>query len=155
MKRFFCLILLVLLLSPAVYAEKQTDAESVSETIRLAVPADFGYVDNTEYAMQRDFAELSYVDDACIVVCVESTNFSEFGVFHVKNEKDAARCERYLRSYLTKRKSQFETGIIYDVAEYPKFENAKVFSSGTFVVYTILDAKQCEDAKRAFYAFLG
>ena len=94
MRRVLCLILVLLAFPHSVFAETNTSAEAVSEVIRKAVPADFGYVDNTEYAMQHDFAELSFVDDSCIVVCAESTNFNEFGVFHTKSEKDARQCER-------------------------------------------------------------
>ena len=154
MRRAVCLILVFLAFSSTVCAESQMSAEAVSEIIRRAAPADFGYVDNTEYAMQRDFAVLSFVDDSCIVVCAESTNFSEFGVFHVKNEKDVRRCERYLQSYLNDRKAQFESGVIYDVAEYPKFENASVFSVGQFIVYAILDTNQLSSAQKAVRSFI-
>ena len=154
MRRVLCLILVLLAFPHSVFAETNTSAEAVSEVIRKAVPADFGYVDNTEYAMQHDFAELSFVDDSCIVVCAESTNFNEFGVFHTKSEKDARQCERYLRAYLAKRKTQFESGVVYDVAEYPKFENADVFSVGQFVVYAILDVDQLSAAQKAVRGFI-
>lgn len=149
MKKTFCFLILFFALTLSVHAEAQVGAEAVSEAVRRSAPTEFEYVDNTEYAMQHDFAELSFVDDSCIVVCAESTNFSEFGVFHLANEKDVGRCERLLRSYLSTRKSQFQNGVIYDVGEYPKFENARVFSVGRFVIYTILDAKDASAAEKA------
>lgn len=151
----FFIVTALFLTSPLnAYAERQVSAEAVSEVIRRAAPVDFGYVDNTEYAMQHDFAELSYVDDSCIVVCAESTNFNEFGVFHVENTSDVRLCEKYLKSYLAKRKSQFQNGVIYDIAEYPKFENAKVLVADHYIIYVILDAAQGKAAGDAIKQFV-
>lgn len=158
MKKFICTFLLLAVLfafcSYSVLCASSKSAESVSEIIRRQAPEDFGYLDNTEYYMQYYFSELSFVDDACIVACNESTNFNEFGVFHVKSESNIKPCVKVLQSYLQKAKARFKSGIVYDVQEYPKFENAKVTVIGQYVIYTILDSKQSKAALDAVKNFL-
>lgn len=157
MKKVVCFILLgamMLLFCQSVLAVPSTNAETVSEIIRKAAPTEFGYLDNTEYYMQYYFPMLSYVDDCCIVTCTESTNFNEFGVFHVKNVSDAKLCEKQLKTYLSNAKERFKSGVVYDINEYPKFENAKVTAIGQYIIYTILDASQSKAAIDAVRQFL-
>ena len=144
MKRL-CLIALVvgLMLFSASYANAQSpSAETLSKAIQSAVPAEFGYVENTDYLMKHEFSSLQNVLEGCIVVCADSTNFSEFGVFLVEKPEDVKSCIACLREYLDKRKEQFKSGVVYNAEEYPKFENAKAWAVGRFVVYTILDSTQ-------------
>ena len=146
--------LLSLSLSPAVSAAPSVSAETVSEQIRKAAPTAFGYVDNTEYYMQYYFHGLLFVDDSCIVISAESTNFNEFGVFHVKNTADAKRCEKQLKAYLSESEARFRSGVVYDIDQYPKFENATVCTIDNFVFYMILEPSQIEVASRAVSNFL-
>ncbi len=147
---FFILIILIVSIIPnAVFASAEASAESISDVIQKAAPTAFGYTDNTEYYMQYHFTSLSFVDDCCVVVCTESTNFNEFGVFHVKSASDAKLCEKQLKRYLKDAKERFQSGVVYDIKEYPKFENAKVTVIGQYVIYTILDSAQSKDAIRA------
>lgn len=158
MKKFvfsvFLLLFVAVLLCQSIFAAPSADAETVSEMIRKAAPTEFGYLDNTEYYMQYYFSSLSYVDDSCIVTCTESTNFNEFGVFHVKNPSDAKLCEKQLKAYLANAKERFKNGVVYDINEYPKFENAKVTVIGQYVIYTILDASQTKAATGAVRQYL-
>ena len=132
-----------LMLFSASYANAQSiSAETLSKAIQSAVPVEFGYVDNTDYLMKREFSSLQNACKSHIVVCADSTNFSEFGVFLVEEAKDVKPCVERLGAYLDKRKEQFKNGIVYNANEYPKFENAKVFTVGQCVVYTILDPVQ-------------
>ena len=144
MRRVFVLFIVITLLfsaCPSAYA-KNTSAKAISETIQAAIPAEFGYVDNTEYAVRHELSNLTCVDDCYVVVCAESTNFNEFGVFHVDNESNVKRCAKQLTEYIARRKIQFQNGVIYDINEYPKFENAKVTAIDCYVIYTILDIPQ-------------
>ena len=63
-----------------------TSTKTIGRTVEKAIPAEFGYVDNTEYYMNRYFSSLTSVDDSYIVTSAESTNFNEFGIFHLKNK---------------------------------------------------------------------
>ena len=131
----------LLVFAPCVYAQT-ISAERISCEIQNALPTEFGYVDNTEYLMKHEFSSIQGVCDSHIVVCAEATNFSEFGVFYIANEADIKPCVKQLNEYLKKRKMQFQSGVVYNVEEYPKFENAKAVAIGRFVIYTILAPSQ-------------
>ena len=121
-------------------------ANTIAEAISKAIPCDFGYLDNTKYQMQCFFSDMTFVDDSCIMVCSDSKNFNEFGVFHVKNNQEAEKCEKILKNYLDLSCSRFMNGVVYDVEEYPKFKNAKIFVIDDYVIYTILDLPQTQCA---------
>jgi len=146
------MLLFAVLFCPATHAVVSADA--IAEVISKAVPCDFGYLDNTEYQMQCFFSDLTFVDDSCIMVCSDSTNFNEFGVFHVKNKQDAGLCEKSLKKYLDLSCARFMNGVVYDIEEYPKFKNAKVFIIDDYIIYTILDVSQTEAAIKTAKAFL-
>lgn len=134
---------------------QELGAKALSEIIQEAIPVEFGYVDNTSYCMHHDLENLSGIDDSYVVVCAEATNFNEFGVFHCQSSTDTKHCVKQLNEFLEKRKTQFRSGVIYDINEYPKFENAKVISFGQYVIYVILDAPQSDKAIRAVKAALS
>ena len=60
-------------------------------------------------------------------------------MFYVNDPSAVKKCVTLLERYLCERKDRFEIGVVYDLDEYPKFENATVIVSGQYVVYTILD----------------
>ena len=148
------ILLISLLLFPSAFAASDLSAETFSEVIRKAAPVEFGYLDHTEYYMQHFFSDLSYVDDSCIVVCADSTNFNEFGVFHISNKEDVKRCEKSLKRYVSTAREHFKNGVIYDIKEYPKFENARVIVAGDYVIYMILDNEQGAAALSAIKQYL-
>lgn len=132
----------------SVHAQEMS-AKSLSAIIQAEVPVKFGYVDNTEYCIQYDLKGLFGVDDSHIVVCADATNFNEIGVFHVEGAANTKRCAKQLSEYLKQRKTRFQNGVVYDINEYPKFENAKVTVIGQYVIYTILTPSHTTKAIRA------
>ena len=132
----FCLLIL---LACSVSAQSNLSSAMISEEIQRAIPVPFGYIDNTQYGFQNYFSQFSFLEDGCIVVCADATNFNEFGVFYVKEHADVRKFEKILTSYLSGRKNEFCSGVIYDIKQYPKFENARVISIGNFVLYMILN----------------
>ena len=155
MKKFFCsisIILLMLTLCLTLSARETLDAKGVSERLQSACPTEFGYVDNSEYYMGTYFSALQDVDDFHIVTCADSTNFSEIGVFHLKDAAHLSQNQKTLKKYLAKIKSNFENGVVYNTKEYPKFENAKVFSYGNYLVYVVLDKAEAAKAESALRA---
>jgi len=146
MKQFGIITLMVLLMTCTLSFSTAalTSTEKIAESVCQAVPTDFGYFDNTKYQMQCYFSDLFFVDDCCIMVCSDSTNFNEFGIFHVKNKENAKVCAQHLEAYLQASRSRFMSGVIYDIEEYPKFKNAKVSIIKDYVIYTILDVKETE-----------
>lgn len=146
--RSFFLVLLALLLCIPLSAMANPNAKSVSEKIQEACPAKFGYVDNSEYYMSSYFSALEDVDDFHIVTCADSTNFNEIGVFHLKDTSHLASNQKLLKKYLLKIKQNFESGVVYNTAEYPKFENAKAFAVGNYLVYVVLDRDASKKAEQ-------
>ena len=137
--RSLIFILLALCLCLPLSARGKLDAKAVSEALQKACPTEFGYVDNSEYYMRTYFSDLADVDDFHIVTCADSTDFSEIGVFHMKDTAHLSQNQKLLKKYLAKIKSNFENGVVYNTKEYPKFENAKIFASGNYLVYAVLD----------------
>ena len=142
----FCL---VIFLSLSAVAQSSPSSAMISEEIQRAVPVSFGYIDNTQYDFQNYFSQFSFLEDGCIVVCADATNFNEFGVFRVKEYVDVRKFEKILTSYLSKRKNEFCSGVVYDMKQYPKFENARVISIENFVMYMILNDSDCDLAVSA------
>ena len=158
MKSFFrysFVILLVLTLILPISAAPTTDARTLNETIQKACPAEFGYVDNTEYYMSTYFSDMKNVDDFHIVTCADSTNFNEIGVFHVKDTGSIQSNTKTLKKYLLKIKQNFENGVVYNTMEYPKFENAKVFAVGNYLIYTVMDKDNVKKAENAANNFMA
>lgn len=147
MKRLFCTLLLLLFLVPSLpaIAHDSNSAQQISQRIQQAVPTPFGYVDHTSYSMKTYFSDMSFVIDSHIVVCADTTNFNEFGVFLVR-DSDVKLCQTRLKAYLKKRKTAFCNGIVYDIEQYPKFEDAAVYHVGEYVFYTILNKADAQKA---------
>ena len=124
-------------------------AKSIGTVVEKAVPLEFGYVDNTEYYMNRYFSKLKNADDCYIVTSAESTNFNEFGIFRFKNKSELKAAKHVLRDYLATRRTEFESGVIYNTAEYPKFQNATVLTFENYICYTILTPSDLKKATAA------
>lgn len=158
MRSFFRLSFILLLMCALILplsAKPIPDARALSEAIQKACPVEFGYVDNTEYYMSSYFSELENVDDFYIVTCADSTNFNEIGVFHVKDANSIPQNNKLLKKYLLKIKKNFEGGVVYNTMEYPKFQNAKVFSVGDYLIYTVMDKDSVKKAETAAQTFLA
>lgn len=153
--RSFVVVLLALMLCMPISAKASIDAKGLCEKIQEVCPAKFGYVDNSEYYMSSYFSVLEDVDDFYIVTCADSTNFNEIGVFHLKNTSHLASNQKLLKKYLAKTKQNFESGVVYNTAEYPKFENAKAFAVGNYLVYVVLDRESGKKAETAVRTLLS
>ena len=149
MKRFFVLILAMILLSFSAFAAPVNSAKGIGGLIQRIAPSDFGYIDSTEYYFNHYFQDLCGVDAAYIITCADSTNFNEIGVFHVDSDSCVKDNVCKIQKYLDTAKSNFESGVMYNPEEYSKFKNAKVEAFGNYIVYTILDK---EPTKRVYSA---
>lgn len=144
-------LLTVTCLTVTVHA-KNIDAKAIGTVVENAIPLEFGYIDSTEYYMGNYFSSLKGVDDSYIATAAESTNFNEFGIFHLKDKADLRAAKEILRAYLDRRKQEFESGVIYNVDEYPKFQSATVITFGSYICYTILKPSDLKNASSAVKA---
>ena len=106
--------------------------------------SDIGYCDVSEYYRDNYFSDVLNIEECKIYTSNDSTNFDEFGIFRFTNEGDARRASDTIKNYLNNSKYEFENGIIYNIQEYPKFQNADVKIYGKYLIYTILLPEKSE-----------
>ncbi len=147
MKRIIYLLLLIVstLTSCAHDNYSELNITQIEKIIVDNAPTEFEYSDVSDYYLNSYFKSLPAVLEAKICVCNDSSNFNEYGIFRFESENDAQNALGTVRNYLYSAKSEFENGIIYDIEEYPKFENATAKRFGKYVVYTILNKKDSEN----------
>ena len=109
------------------------DFESVEKIMIENTDSEFGYCDVSQYYLDSYFKTIDGITKAKISVSNDSSNFNEFGIFEFKTDSDAKKSVKNIKTYLLSAKKEFENGIIYDVEEYPKFENAKAERFGNIV----------------------
>lgn len=104
-----------------------------------------GYVDVTDFYYEHYFKEVDEIASVKILVNTESTNFDEIGIFEFKNDRSAKKYISVIKNYINGSVDNFKNGIIYDINEYPKFENASVVRNSNIVVYMILDKERSKE----------
>ena len=142
------------------------DLDNVEKIMIENTDSEFGYCDVSQYYLDSYFKTIDGITKAKISVSNDSSNFNEFGIFEFKTDSDAKKSVKNIKTYLLNAKKEFENGIIYDVEEYPKFENAKAERFGNIVIYTILNEddsqkvyseikKQSKKGQQPLYLLIG
>ena len=145
MKRIlFLLMTFFILLNSCEQAEDVVDTTPLLSYVDDNFNEDNGYVDVSEFYFEHNFKELKNVISVKILVSTESSNFDEIGVFEFENERSAKRSVKFINEYVDGIVANFKNGVIYDIKEYPKFENASVIRSSHIVIYTVLDKNKSE-----------
>ena len=95
---------------------------------------------------------MAKVEDHRITVSAESDmNVDEWGIFRLKNAKDAASFKSFVQTYLEGKQLRMKPLLeSYNQAELPKLDCAKVTVCGSYVFYTILNAEDTATAHKAF-----
>ena len=119
--------------------------DDVVDAVHNGAQSEFGYSEVSRYYLEDYFSELSNVNNVRIYKCNDSLNFNEFGVFEFTSHKAAKNGLQGIQKYLKKAKENFENGVVYDIKEYPKFQNAKAKVFDNYVIYTILEEKQTKN----------
>lgn len=133
-------------------------AAAVSDTVKAAIPAEDGWEGvSDDYispsAWGEDYADyMALVEDHCITLSAESDmNVDEWGVFRLKNAKDASKFKDFVSTYLEAKALRMKPLLeSYNQPELPKLDCAEVTVCGTYVFYTILDAEDTTTAHAAF-----
>lgn len=79
-------------------------------------------------------------DDAIVRTPTGALSIDEYAIFRAKSEADAAAIRAALETYLTGRRSSWDGR--YNASEKPKLDNAKCFTYGSYVGYTILSQSE-------------
>lgn len=146
MKKFLVISFLFVLLAPSCQKNytNYMEVDEIEHIIITNTDSEFGYCDVSQYHLTSDFNPLSGLIEAKICVSNDSSNFNEYGIFKFSTPDDAQKAVSQIKNYLKKTKKDFESGIIYDIEEYPKFENADTILYGNYVIYTILKKDEKE-----------
>ena len=106
--------------------------------------SDIGYCDVSIYYRDNYFSDIINIEECKIYTSNDSTNFDEFGIFRFADENSARKARGMIKQYLNDSRNEFENGIIYNIQEYPKFQNADVKLYGKYLIYTILSPEKTE-----------
>ena len=138
-------IILALLLTSFLYSCQKTDFEDsvscteIGELIEVTVSDGQEYIphDATHLALNFDGGE--DCDDVFSAYSANTTDISEFGVFHAPNENAAEELYGEVRDYVSDmQEEQREFIASYAPHELSKLDAAKVKKFGNYVVYTVL-----------------
>ena len=125
--------------------ESDIGIDDIVSVVEENAYTEFGYSEVSQYYLSSYFSDLENLKNARIYTCNDSLNFNEFGIFEFISCVDAQKALESINSYLMSAKKNFENGVIYNVEEYPKFQNAKARAFENYVVYVILDSKSAEN----------
>ncbi len=154
MKRIILPLLLVcclLLCACARSADNETGAAALAEHIRENLSARGVLI-----SADDDFYLLNFSDAPApaerAVYSSGTAPTTEFGVFRMENEKDAAEMERAVRSYLeTEKESRASLARLYPTEDadedFSRFENALCGRNGKTVYYFVGDSENAARAK--------
>ena len=142
LKKVICVVCILIFILVSCKAETSVNltASQIESVILTELSGEVGYCNVSEYYFNNFFSDIKGIKDYKIYVADESTNFDEIGIFEFDSVKSAEKAKSKIGAYLATSKKDFESGIIYNAEEYPKFQNAKVERYGNNLVYTILDS---------------
>ena len=126
----------------------------ITTEILNAVSTQGGYtaMDDLYLSLEFDHPELieEKVSDWTICASNSLTTVDEFGIFHVKDEKDLDAIKAEVEIYVQAQKVKLEVFLEnYAPEEKTKLENAQVFVFGNYVVFTMLTEQDTASAKTA------
>ena len=157
MKKFFCFILVPLLLICSCSSGAYTDTLSCEEIRERIISA----VGDEEYLeLDSGDAEYYFSLDGCREYSVRyssSTNdIGEFGIFHAEDEDAALKlleeCREYVRDKQTEQRAFIQS---YAPTEIKKLDGADAFRFGNYVIFTVLEGNDSEQVKTSVEKLLA
>ena len=123
---------------------KTIEISDIEDVFSENLSSDIGYCDVSIYYRDNYFSDIIDIEECKIYTSNDSTNFDEFGIFRFTDENSARKARGIIKQYLNSCRNEFENGIIYNIQEYPKFQNADVKLYGKYLIYTILSPEKSE-----------
>ena len=157
MKKFFCFILVPLLLICSCSSGAYTDTLSCEEIRERIISA----VGDEEYLeLDSGDAEYYFSLDGCREYSIRyssSTNdIGEFGIFHTEDEEAALElleeCREYVRDKQTEQRAFIQS---YAPTELKKLDGAEAYRFGNYVIFTILEKELTMKIKTSIHELLS
>ena len=145
-------VLLLCLLCACGGSSKDVAMADVQNAVTAAVDIDsFDNISekNERYIMMFGFSEDCIPDEYFIYCAKESTNCDEFGVFKAADSSSVQEIKTAVEQYIAN-KPLSNNVAAYFPEEMPKYDNAKVWVEGDYVMYAILDGDARQAVSDAF-----
>ena len=146
MKNLFFIIVTLAIFTTSCAKAPQKDqnlsVDNIDKTFQKHINSEMGYCDVSQYYLENYFSKMPIPSAYKIFTSNDSTNFDEYGIFEFKTVKQAKQSASKIKDYLIQSKKEFQSGIVYNVEEYPKFENSTLKNYGRYIVYAILSPEK-------------
>ena len=126
--------------------------EDVQDAVTAAVDIDsFDNISekNERYIMMFGFSDDNAPDDYFIYCAKESSDCNEFGVFKAHDSSSVQEIKTAVEQYIANKPISNNVAA-YFPEELPKYENAKVWVEGEYIMYAILDNDSLKSVSDAF-----
>lgn len=145
-------VLLLCLLCACGGSSKDVAMADVQNAVTSAVDIDsFDNISekNERYIMMFGFSDDNTPDDYFIYCAKESANCDEFGVFKASDSSSVQEIKTAVEQYIANKPISNNVAA-YFPEELPKYENAKVWVEGEYIMYAILDNDSLKSVSDAF-----
>ena len=156
MKKIIALVIslsiLLCMLCACGSSTKDVSMEDVQDAVTAAVDIDsFDNISekNERYIMMFGFSDDNTPDDYFIYCAKESANCDEFGVFKASDSSSVQEIKTAVEQYIANKPISNNVAA-YFPEELPKYENAKVWVEGEYIMYAILDNNSLKSVSDAF-----
>ncbi len=117
--------------------------EAVAEAVKAAAGTDGMAEQSEDYIANMFKLDSGSYADALVMIANMGTTIDEYGIFHGSDAAQTEALQTAVNDYLQLRLDAWRPE--YMPEEFPKLQNAKVWTEGNYVFYAILG----EDAKTA------
>lgn len=145
-------VLLLCLLCACGGSSKDVAMADVQNAVTSAVDIDsFDNISekNERYIMMFGFSDDNTPDDYFIYCAKESANCDEFGVFKAADSSSVQEIKTAVEQYIANKPISNNVAA-YFPEELPKYENAKAWVEGEYIMYAILDNDSLKSVSDAF-----
>ncbi len=149
MKKTIFIIALCIFITSCTTAKDTVPVQIIAEYIGTEINGFENLAEASEdyikYCMK---SELELYSEYIVLYPFAGNTYNEFGIFKVHKEDDIKRGIEEIRGYLAFKTENWDTR--YMGSEFDKIKNAKVYSFGKYILYTILSPNDSKTANERF-----
>lgn len=148
-KQFLPILALALMLALLAGCGEAADPgfDAVADAVKAAVGTEDMAEQDAAYIAGMIKLESGSYEDALLMKTNVGTASDEFGLFKGKDEAQAEAIHAAIEDYLQRSLDGF---LPYHPEELPKLQNAKIYTEGSYVLYTVLDEETKAAVSAAF-----